>query len=191
MPFWQYIYVRGVRATDEPKQLFEKIYNETKESVYRYITAKCYDIADIDDIYQNTFINVYNAIVRRKKPVENSEAFVILIAKRQLAKYYPLAMRLRSRISLSRSDDVLPDVDLPDDISIEDNIADSALIEQINKELSKKPSTTRKVIFMYYYLGMTIPEISEETGMNKSTVKRHIYKTIEELRRLYGKEEKQ
>lgn len=172
----------------DPKKLFEEIYSETKEAAYRYITAKCFDLDDIDDIYQSTFINVYDALVKRKDPVADNEAFVILIAKRTLAKYYPLAKRLRGQISLSRQDDEEDDIDLPDDIDIEDDLANKALMERINEQLKKKPVLTQKIIFMYYYRGMTIPQIAETMELGESSVKRHIYKTIEDLRRLYRKE---
>lgn len=175
---------------EAPKQLFEEIYNETKESVYRYITAKCFDLADIDDIFQSTFINVYDAIVKRKGSIENREAFVILIAKRQLAKYYPLAKRLRAQVSLSPRGDNEKNCELPDDMDIEDIAADKALLEQINGEIFKKPLVTQKIIFMYYYRDMTIPQIAQAMELGESNVKRHIFKTIEELRRLYRKENK-
>ncbi len=172
----------------EPKQLFEEIYDATRESAFRYITAKCLSISDIDDIYQTTFINVYNAIVKRGAPIEEPEAFVILIAKRTLAKYYPLSKRLRAQISLNRDEEEGGQADLPDDTDIEDIAADRQLIERINKEIGKKPPVTQKIIFMYYYRSMTIRDIAEVMEMSESAVKGHIYRTTEHLRRLYRKE---
>ena len=82
---------------EQNKRLFEKIYNDTKESTYRFIAAKCYNIDDIDDIYQSTYISLFDALKKRDTPPENSEAFVITIAKRELFKYYGLIKKLTER----------------------------------------------------------------------------------------------
>ncbi len=175
---------------ENDKQLFDKIYENTKESVYRYITAKCFDINDIDDIYQNVYLTVYNALTRRDAPIVNEEAFVMLIAKRQLAKYYGLVKRIKSRITFSSPDSGDRFEENADSFSVEDSIIDRSVVENISKIISEKPLITQKIFFMYYYRDMPLGEIADALGITQPTLKRHLYGTLAELRRLYSKEEK-
>ncbi|MBR6337317.1 MAG: RNA polymerase sigma factor [Ruminococcus sp.] len=171
----------------DSKRLFEEIYNSTKENTYRYIAAKCYNIDDVDDIYQNTYISVYNALEKRDSPPENNEAFVILIAKRELFKYYGLVKRITSHFG-SRSgidDDYKEDADTFD---LEDSVVSKALLEEISALLKSKDITTQKIFFLYYYEGCTLGETASLLEMSESSVKRRLYGTLSQIRRLYGKE---
>ena len=172
---------------DENKRLFTKIYDETKEHTYKFITARCYNIDDIDDIYQNTYISVYDALTKRGSEPENAEAFVILIAKRELFKYYGFIRKLTSRFKSSSvfDEEVREDADTFD---LEDSIVTKSLLEEVNALLSKKDITTQKIFFMYYYKGYTLTETAHLLEMGESSVKRKLYNTLSYIRRLYGKE---
>ena len=172
---------------NDNKRLFEKIYNETKDNTYKFIAAKCYNIDDIDDIYQSTYISVFDALSKRDEPPENNEAFVILIAKRELFKYYGLIKRLASRFKAPppNDDDCKEDAD---SFCLEDSVVNKALLEEINSLLEKKDIATRKIFFLYYYKGYSLGEISDMLGLGESSVKRRLYGTLTQIRRLYGKE---
>ena len=172
---------------DENKRLFETVYDKTKENTYRYIAAKCYNIDDIDDLYQNTYITVYDALCKRGSEPENIEAFVILIAKRELFKYYGLIKKLTSRFKSSSvfDEEISEDADTFD---LEDSIVTKSLLEEVNALLSKKDITTQKIFFMYYYKGYTLAETAQLLEMKESSVKRRLYGTLTYIRRLYGKE---
>ena len=172
---------------DENKRLFETVYDKTKENTYRYIAAKCYNIDDIDDLYQNTYITVYDALCKRGKEPENIEAFVILIAKRELFKYYGLIKKLTSRFKNSSVFDEVISEDA-DTFDLEDSIVTKSLLEEVNALLSKKDITTQKIFFMYYYKGYTLAETAQLLEMSESSVKRRLYGTLTYIRRLYGKE---
>lgn len=171
---------------DENKRLFETVYNETKDHVYKFIAAGCYRLSDIDDIFQNTYINIYNAICKGK-PIENNEAFAICIAKRELGRYYGVMRRLGSLIRSALPQSGTACADNADTYTIEDSIADRDLAADVNKLLSKKDITTQKIFFLYYYRELTLSEIADLLGIGESTVKRRLYSTLEQLRRLYGK----
>jgi DNA-directed RNA polymerase specialized sigma24 family protein len=40
----------------------------------------------------------------------------------------------------------------------------------------------KKVLYMFYELGMTIAEIAEELSMSESNVKHKLYRTLKEVR---------
>lgn len=171
----------------DKKELFETIYEKTKESTFRFIAARCYDLNDIDDIFQNVYLSVYDALQKRDKDIPNIEAFVILIAKRELFKYYGLIKRIKA---LARQDGYFENTDPPDPdtLNIEDTIIDRELLDNIAALISKKSLATQKIFLLYYREGMTLQEISKLLGMNESVVKKKLYGTLSQLRRLYGKE---
>lgn len=162
---------------------FEKIYNSTKDTALRYIASKCHSLGDIDDIYQNVYLGVLEALDRNTEPINEPEAFVIGIAKRQLWKYYSLGEKLKALISIEHEPSYSGE--LAEDSDLEDIVADRELIREIAGLLREKPLKTQKVIFLHYSRGLSISETAQALGMKESTVKRHIYSTLEELRRRY------
>ena len=167
---------------------FEKLYDRTKESVHRYIAAKCFDLSDVDDIYQNTWLAVFEAVNDRPYPLPNEEAFVILIAKRQLSRYYSLAAKLKNRLFPGRTPE-LP-AELPGSISAEDEVLARELAEEIGKRVRRRPLTSRKIFYLYYSKDMKLSEIAALMEMKESTVKRHLYSTLAEIRRLCERRER-
>ena len=167
---------------------FEKLYDRTKESVHRYIMAKCFDLGDVDDIYQNTWLAVYLAVTDRQYPLPNEEAFVILIAKRQLGRYYSLASKLKKLISIDRAPEISGDI--PDSIDVEDELIGRELMDEIGAAVRKKSFTAQKIFCLYCSKGMKLDEIAELMGMKESTVKRHLYSLLAEIRRLYERRDR-
>ncbi|MBR1663131.1 MAG: sigma-70 family RNA polymerase sigma factor [Ruminococcus sp.] len=173
---------------DNYKELFDNIYSSTKQSVYKYITAHCYDLSDIDDIYQNTYLSVFDALQKRDAPPENETAFCILIAKRELFKYYGLIRRLTAAFgSIKRidADDYEQDADSFD---LEDSVANKELASQITDFLGQRDLKTQKIFFMYYTSGYQISEIAALLDMSESKVKSRLYGTLARIRRIYRKE---
>jgi len=171
------------------KREFESLYDRNKSMSYNYIAKKCFAIDDVDDIFQNTWIEIYTALTKRNDPPADPAAFVMLITKRQLTKYYSFIRRVREKISMSFGSSEEYDEHLIDNFTIEDSIVDAQLLDDIWTMINKKPLATQKVLFLYYRRDLTIPEIAEELEMSESTVKMHIYKTLSEIKRRYVKED--
>ena len=72
-----------------PTTLFNDIYDSTTRKVLVYITAKCSSPADIHDIFQETYMELYSILVKKgPDSIQNSEAFVMKLAKQKLSRYY-------------------------------------------------------------------------------------------------------
>ena len=177
---------KEVSTTDRTD--FEKIYERTKESTHRYIAAKCFDLGDIDDIFQTAYLAVYEAVIRRSEPIPNEEAFVMLITKRTLTRYYSLAAKLRNLLPSGRAP-ALP-ADIPDSIDVEEELITRELISEIGSRLSRKPLITRKIFYLYYSREITLAEIAALLGMKETTVKKYLYSTLAEIRRFYERRDR-
>ncbi|MBR6100829.1 MAG: RNA polymerase sigma factor [Ruminococcus sp.] len=172
---------------EDREKYFSELYERTKKQIYDFIAAKCFNVSDADDIFQNTYVEVLRSLDRLPSPPQNEEAFVTLIAKRQLTRHYSAVRRLRERIALRDPEDDLSDI--PDSFSIEDDLDIRTTAEEIRSFLEQKPLVTRKVFFLYYRRGLTISETASLLGITESSVKAKLYRTLYEIRRKYGKEE--
>ena len=174
--------------------LFNDIYDATNRKILGFITAKCSNTSDIRDIFQDTYMELYTVIVKRGLGyIENSEAFVMRIAKQKVYRYYSLLDRLKFAAPLFVADNDGNEINIADlesdDYSLDISMLNRALIEDIRREISTKPQIVQKIFFMRYSLDMTIPEIAELLSVGESYVKNKLYRTISELRKLYvGKE---
>ncbi len=169
------------------REYFNGLYERTKESVHRYIAAKCFCLDDIDDIYQDVWLSVFGALSKRPNPPPNEEAYVLLIAKRQLGRYYSLAAKLKNLFSTDR---VPAAGDIPDSMNVEDELVGRELIDEIGRLVRSRPLTSQKIFYLHYSKGMTTKELAQLLEMKETTVKKHLYSTLGEIRRLYERRER-
>ena len=175
----------------DARLLFEDIYRRNQTAVLRFITAKCLSISDIDDIYQDTFLNVYRSLCNMQKPIENEEAWVISIAKKSLSRYYGVIAKLKGRIneSLSRLPDKMLLEDIPAEVDVEMLVADRSLCEEIFDTVSSMPADVQRIVYMYYILDMSAAEIARALELRESTVKSRLYRALDRIRRSYKRRE--
>lgn len=176
---------------EEPALLFDGIYERNKGAALRYITSKCMNISDIDDIYQDTFLNVYRAVCKMTAPIENEEAFVIALAKKSLSRYYGLLGKLKAQVSsgLSRFPDRKSNVRPEESVDVEMLVADRALCDDIFDTVSTMPADVQRIVYMYYVLNMPLSEVAKALGMREDTVKNRLYRSLERIRRIYKRRE--
>jgi RNA polymerase sigma-70 factor (ECF subfamily) len=168
---------------------FDEIYDSTSKSVLAFITAKCGRTADINDIFQDTYLELYQVLDKRgAEYVENDSAFIFTIAKRKIARYYSLRERLRDFISLNAVGENEEEVDISDFESdgflVEDFAVNHVLYETVKQFLQSKSEIVQKVFYLMYDVDLTIPEIAQALSLSESSVKNKLYRTIKEIRNL-------
>lgn len=172
---------------------FNRIYDETYRRSLGYVTKKCSHAEDIADILQEAYTEVYSVIAKKGiEYVNNPKAFVMQVTKSKVYKHYTLGEKLTNLIPLfAKGEDdeevTVTDYELSND-SIEDHLINNLLLDAVAKFIATKPSDVQKVFYMYYYLELTIPQIAHDLSMKESNVKSKIYRTVHEIRNLYGKD---
>lgn len=170
--------------------LFNDIYDATNRRVLIYITAKCGSVADIRDIFQETYLEVFQSLRRGVAQVQNPEAFVVAIAKQKLYRHYTALERLKAQ----RAPDVFPEDtedgqdatgQLAEDPEIAERLANAQLMAEIRGLLTKQPTQVQKIFHLYYALDVSIPQIAKLLGMSSSNVKNKLYRTLRALRKHY------
>ena len=168
---------------------FDEIYDSTNKAVLAFITAKCGQTTDICDIYQDTYMELYQVLIRRGVDyVTNERALVLRIAKRKVARYYSLLERLKIFVSINfitvNEDEVdisdfEPDAFLTEDFSIKHDTLDS-----ITQFIQSKPEDVQKVFYLKYNADLSIAEIAQALGTSESGIKNKLYRTLKEIRNI-------
>lgn len=77
----------------------------------------------------------------------------------------------------------LPDIEA-DAFLTEDFVADKLMLKNIRSLLQSKPQDVKKIFYLFYDLGQSIPEIAKALMMSESSVKHKLYRTLKEIRNL-------
>ena len=168
---------------------FNEIYNSTSKTVLTFITARCAHTADISDIVQDTYMELYQAMCKLGAHfIKNDKAFVLRIAKQKLSRHYSWHERQRTISQMSALNEDGEEVELSDleadEFLTENFVVNKILIESAEKFIKQKPEEVKKVFYFYYGVGMTIPEIARTLSIKESNVKNKLYRTLRELRNL-------
>ncbi len=180
---------------DQINAFFNELYDETYNATVLYVTLHCADPMQLPDIVQEIYAEVYTSI--RKKGTEHIRkpaAFVRHVAKTKLMRYYSFKERIKLLVPL-----ILEDEDggehehegiEPDNMRVEDRVESRLTMERIMRHIETKPTDVQRIFTLYYYLELPIGRISAELNMNESTVKSKLYRTVHEIRKLYGEDER-
>jgi len=168
---------------------FNEIYDSTSKAVLSYITAKCHNTADIQDIVQETYVELYRLLEKRGVDyIQNDKAMVLRIARQKLSRHYSLMERLRMFMPMTVTNEDGDEGELPDleadSFLTEDFTVNQIMLEEVKRFLGQKPQDVKKVFYLFYDVGHSIPEIAQALSMSESNVKHKLYRTLKELRTL-------
>lgn len=166
---------------------FEKIYNDTYNRTLKYIVVKCNNIEDVNDIMQDTYLELLNKIKRNKlEKVENIENYILGIASNIIKRHYTK----KKKENIISYDDEENSVELliSDDFDLEENIITKENVDKIWNYIKGKELIIIKIFYLYYGLGLKISEIAQELEIGESNIKNKIYRTLKELKKYLGEE---
>lgn len=165
---------------------FEQIYHSTKHSLLKYITSKCINICDIEDIYQETYARVFDSLSKGNCPDE-PEAFVIGTAKHCLSHYYSALKRLRARVSLNsyRENSYSEPEEPLSDEDIELDMINKELLDSIFKEICSQPTDVQRMFYLHYFMELSLEETAKILKLSESVVRQRLYRSVRIIRRKY------
>ncbi|MCL2546524.1 MAG: RNA polymerase sigma factor [Oscillospiraceae bacterium] len=168
---------------------FNEIYDTTYNAVLSFVAYRCKNVADIGDVVQETYVELYNMLQKRGVDyVQNEQAIALKIAKQKLSRYYSLVEKLQRLVPLfavNDEGDEVPLTDLEADAFLaEDYNVNQAVLSEAQEMIAKKPDDVRKVLYLYYDKGLSIDEVAKKLSLTQSNVKNKLYRTLKELRKL-------
>lgn len=167
---------------------FNDIYDKTYSDIMKYVIVKCHNINDANDIIQDVYFELWKILNKKEVFDTNIKSFLIGIAINKIKKHYSIVQRFKT---ISFFDKDFNDIELIDniksDIDIEDLVIKSDDWNSVWKYLkNKKNQDIPKVFYLYYKLGLSLKEISNELDKSESYIKNLIYRTLKELSSNYG-----
>ena len=161
----------------------EALVNKHKYKLYNYIYSKVLNKDNAEDLFQETFIKVIKTL---KRGVYNEEG-----------KFLPWVMRIAHNLVIDffRKNKRFPSFDKNDNFdifqlikdenpSVERNLIDKQILNDLQKIIIKLPQDQREVIDMRLYKEMSFKEISEATGVSINTALGRMRYAIINLRKL-------
>jgi RNA polymerase sigma-70 factor (ECF subfamily) len=146
-----------------------EIVNRYKRKIYTYIYYRIRNKEVVADLFQETFIKVFNSLNENKYFDEGKfPAWILRIAHNLVVDY----LRKESRLKCVNVDSY--DYDLLNNKKISDKNTEEAIVEhEINADIRKLldylPEPQREVVIMRYFFGMSFKEIAEETNVSINT----------------------
>lgn len=165
--------------------IFNRLYDDTYYDISKYVICNCSNIEDAKDIIQNIYLDVFKYI-SKKKNIDH--AYMKSMAKNKIKDFYRFHYKRKIMELFLKKDDLSIIDNIPADIDIEKSIYLQFDSEQVWKYLRKKNIVISKIFYLYYYLGLTIKEISIELNITESNVKHYLYRSLKELNQILKKE---
>lgn len=166
---------------------FNEIYDKTYNNTLKYVILHCNDLDDVNDIIQDTYLDFYKYLSKKKvNEIENIDKYIIGISKNILKKYYRSKSKNYNVSSIYQDENIEMEIDSGNDLEL--NFITKDNIQVIWKYIKNKGTTIEKIFYAYYHLDMKINEIAFEMQLNESAVKNYIYRTIKELKQFLKEE---
>lgn len=66
---------------------FESVYQQTYDTIAKYVYFKVPQLADAEDIVQNVYLRYYREVILKQKYVDHPQAYLLGIAANELKKF--------------------------------------------------------------------------------------------------------
>ncbi len=163
---------------------FEKVYDDTYNRTLMYIVCNSASINDVNDLLQETYVELYK-ILKRKKYLEldNYQNYIIGIAKKKIQRFYGKRYQLKTFSIFSDKDENEYELEIPSNFDLEMDIVTKLEAEEIWKYIKQKDIKIIKIFYLYYYMDLKLSEISNELKISESNVKNILYRTITDIKK--------
>ena len=149
----------------------EKFVKKYAELVYRVAYTMLKNTADAEDIFQDVFMKLCTDDTKFNSE-DHKKAWIIRVTKNKCLDFLK---------SSTNTKNVELDEELINPMTNENN-------GQVLDEVMKLPEKFRIIIFLYYFEGYKIQEISQILEVNESTLKSQLVKARELLKELLKEE---
>ncbi len=170
--------------TNGKQSSLEILINRYKNRVYTYIflIVKKQEVAD--DIFQDTFIKVINSL-KNNKYTDNGKfiSWVTRIAHNLVIDYFRKEKKLNIKSNMNGEIDLFNSQKFSEK-TIEDNLIDNQISQDIKAIIEELPYEQREIILMRHYMNLSFKEIAEETGVSINTALGRMRYAIINLRKI-------
>ena len=164
---------------------FHEIYDATYSRTAAYLTARCRQLSDVDDLLQETYLAIYRVLTAQgRSALENPEAYVISVAKTKIIDWYRKAKPDDTNLAtVPPAEDDTWLTRLPDPAPTpEETYQDSETMQELEQLLKGREAHTRQAFYLHYCFGFSFPEIGLLQSRSESTVRSGVFRAVQEIR---------
>ncbi|MFC2022576.1 RNA polymerase sigma factor [Chloroflexota bacterium] len=164
------------RAKDGDAVAFGRLYDMHIDRVYRHVYYRVGNVADAEDLTQQTFIKAWEAIGRFKKTASPFLAWLIRISHNLVIDYY----RSNKAKTYLDFDIVASNPESSPDYLVETQYDQ----QQIRRAVLELPSEQQQVILMRFIEDFSYPEIAASLGKSEGGVRVIQHRALLRLRKI-------
>lgn len=168
------------RARQGDLDALSAIYERYVTRIYRYVLTHVGSQAEAEDITQDVFLRVAEAIGRFEWRDVEFSAWVFRIAKNQLISHHRRGATRQGSVSTEEVDveDVRPG---PEHV-----VEHTMTVREVYEACAGLPQSQREVIALRFGSGLSVKETAETLGKSENNVKVLQHKAIARLQKLLG-----
>ena len=171
------------RAKSGDREAFGRLIAFYKDDVFRMVFFRTPSRLDAEDLTQETFMRAFKNI-RQLERADRFRSWLLSIALNRVRDFH---RKQRLRSLFSRSADQNGSVESKIERSGEPDSLQSLIKKdfwnQVGSFLKKLSAMEREVFMLRFMDHLTIREVSEVMKKNESTVKTHLYRSLQKFRR--------
>jgi RNA polymerase sigma-70 factor (ECF subfamily) len=174
-----------------PVEYFNSVYTDTLPSVTRFVVAKCGNVLEVEDVVQNIYSRFYSRVSKKGfHDIENAEAFLINLAKFETRNHFgTLKKHSRQSSFADYTEEQMVEIEAEmsrSEKKLEDVLENELLARQIFDDITSGDPEIGKIFYMHFALDMKLDDIAKSLGLNLSTVKNKLYRTIERQKKKFN-----
>ncbi|MCI2055733.1 MAG: RNA polymerase sigma factor [Oscillibacter sp.] len=163
--------------------LFNQVYDRTYRKTAAYLTARCQNLSDVEDLLQETYLAVYRILdAKGEDAFTCAEAYVLSTAKSKLTDWY----RSHRLIPLSLSDlseegnswlSSIPDRAA----SPEEQMVSRDAIRAVAELVETKSPDLQQAFYLRHCFGLSYAEIGKLQKKKETSVRSSIFRLTQEI----------
>lgn len=163
----------------DPRDEFEDLYRDTFPTVSKFIFFKIPNKHDVDDLVQSVYTDFYRVLVEKQQRPDNIMAYLMTMAKREIAHYYRDREAFGVQIEAKELD---PFDQIPDDHDEALEAIERSTVDVIYFQIGRLPDVDQKILVGHFKYFMTFAELAKQLELSENTVKTRYYRAITLLR---------
>lgn len=158
-----------VSYSDGNNLAFDELLHRHQKNLYNYIYFIIRNRELTEDVFQETFVKAI-VTIKQGRYTENGKfrAWIMRIAHNLIIDYF---RQEKSENTVSNEESEIDLFNNPalSDVTIEEQLVYSQILDDVRKLIAYLPDTQREVLEMRYYQGLSFKEISERKGVSINT----------------------
>ncbi|UCG62175.1 MAG: RNA polymerase sigma factor [Candidatus Zixiibacteriota bacterium] len=168
---------------------FDRIFSEYQRSVYNYVLRMVRERSTAEELTQDTFVKIYNALADFRGDSELSTWIYTIATNTCLDHFRSSSHRKSEKTDLLRPEDLLKNVspeDFKEPPSAEDEVIHAQMSSCVLGYIDDLPEDYRAVILLHDLHGFTNPEIAKITGSTLENVKVRLHRARKKMQEVFS-----